>query len=46
MTKTQNLKQTATSYYHSGYDNIVAKTRRKNKKLKDCSTDKHGLNID
>jgi len=29
MTKTQNLNQTATSYYHSGYDSIVAKTKQK-----------------
>jgi hypothetical protein len=39
MTKTKNSKQTATSYYRSGYGSIAVKSSRKNKKLKDCSTD-------
>jgi len=43
ITKTQNSKQTITSYFDGGYGSRIPISRIKNNKLKHCITDEHGL---
>jgi len=39
ITETQNSKQTITSYFDGGYGSRIRISSKKNKKLKDCSTE-------